>query len=472
MSIPHRSITFRHYIISVPTARNVIECQEEINRVIEQCEQRRRTHDTLITGQHFFNDQGRSLGMFSHGHIIAFNTTNNSRYTWSSKFIQYSSGRYRIEVKPGRADCIFCLIQYLHSPGHTLRHLHMGIRDSPKCDGTHNMLETIRGEHGRIQNQNLCTIGYSVTGSSLPIPLSIGGTSSERQSGYLQNYTERTPQAIPNLATLRNINPLMMEHLRLSRCNNQTDYMYYLQRQQMEQLTCNPLFESSFRNCLELQKIYTNSFTWMECLETFSHIEHKQGDLQVAESVEWIRKIFKHNNEDLMKFVAALIPIMDKTFNKINSVLFLGPPNGGKTLIAESIARTCIFYINIQNFEKGNNFYLQDLVNMRCGLINEPHVCQEKIETFKNICEGLDVAIDVKYKTAQILKRTPLIITSNHELALNTLQIKDNTEALNKRMIKIKLKQFGELEHCKGRLNPNLWMELYNEYLSSMHIDL
>lgn len=53
------------------------------------------------------------------------------------------------------------------------------------------------------------------------------------------------------------------------------------------------------------------------------------------------------------------------------------------------------------------------LVNVEIGLIEEPNMTMETLQTFKKIAEGVDTKVSIKYGSDQTIRPTPLIITSN-----------------------------------------------------------
>lgn len=193
--------------------------------------------------------------------------------------------------------------------------------------------------------------------------------------------------------------------------------------------------------------------------------------LSPLESFEWLKRILKNNDIDLKKFGTDVFDIMDKRLPKINTLMLKGPANAGKTLIAESIARACIFYCNIQQFAKGKNFIFMDAVGKRCCMINEPRITDEHAEVLKNVLEGAAVHVDVKFKTGQMLQRTPVVIATNHDLSMFLQQTKAQNEAAYKsRLIEYRLKTMPTLQECKYQLHPGLWYYVA-AYLKTQDVD-
>lgn len=212
---------------------------------------------------------------------------------------------------------------------------------------------------------------------------------------------------------------------------------------------------------LQSVKILIKNLTWEDIL--FKHLPNSNffDCLSIDESWEWINKILDFNNIQKDSFFENLKCIMDKLEPKRNTICFLGAANAGKTLLAESICRSTIHYVNIQNMDCRNTFYLQDALHCRSMLLNEPKLDDGKFETMKNVFEGQSVTIDKKYCSSMVLDRTPVLIATNQPLALYTRNPGFNETTLATRIWYYKLQPFRDLVHCKRKINPLVWQRLY-----------
>ena len=79
-------------------------------------------------------------------------------------------------------------------------------------------------------------------------------------------------------------------------------------------------------------------------------------------------------------------------------------------------------------------------------------------EVLKNILEGCPTHVDVKFKSGQMLQRTPVVITSNLELGTYLMTGKEvQQKAFDKRCIRYRWKGFEALKECMLALHPGLW---------------
>ena len=210
------------------------------------------------------------------------------------------------------------------------------------------------------------------------------------------------------------------------------------------------------------------SSSWYDILNQIpSNYFNSLNPLSVEESVAWFHRMMDHNNIDPEEFVNNCYSVMNRSSMKRNSILLLAPPNAGKTLLLSSLCRSVMYFAQCQNFNGKSNFPFQDMLNSRCALINEPMITDDTVETFKNVLEGQDVAIDVKFKTGQLLPRTPCFIASNQNLVFYTKSPSVNLPAIKARCFFYSLKAFPDLIDCKSNLNPFMWKSLLDEYVDN-----
>lgn len=222
-------------------------------------------------------------------------------------------------------------------------------------------------------------------------------------------------------------------------------------------------YENLVRKALEIAKGKVRNMSFMELSKMAyynreKHVKYHQC-LSAEESYHWFLSILAYNGFDKIEFIHDVFKFMDKMETKKNTLMFLGPPNAGKTLVAESIAIGAIYYANIQRFAKGQQFPFAEAVGTRCCMLNEPRITDDLVETLKNIAEGCPCHVEVKYKSGQILQRTPLLVATNHPLSMYVQNGKELAErAFNARCITYRFKNMDELRNCKGKLNPALWL--------------
>ncbi len=219
-----------------------------------------------------------------------------------------------------------------------------------------------------------------------------------------------------------------------------------------------------------LLSAHQNSFldkTWEEILNSTpdQYFDKNPCYLTVPESINWFEKIMAHNHIDVKEFVNNTFKVMNKILPKKNALMILGRPNGGKTLVAESISNSIVYSETLSTFNGNSAFEFQPMMNRRCCLFNEPKICDKTVEIMKCILEGCTVSIDVKFKTGQTLSRTPVILATNENLVFYTTSKTMNMEAFKARTFDYDFKPFDDLKNCNGKLHPRMWKSLITKYV-------
>lgn len=119
------------------------------------------------------------------------------------------------------------------------------------------------------------------------------------------------------------------------------------------------------------------------------------------------------NNWDVETFIKEIIQVVDKKQQKLNTLVFQGVPNTGKTKLAESIIEAFEFRSTASNFTRKNAFPLGDCYQSRMIIANELRIDEENGELALLFLEGSEMEVNVKNKKQMRMKRTPVIITTN-----------------------------------------------------------
>nr|WPD49016.1 MAG: nonstructural protein 1 [Protoparvovirus sp.] len=125
---------------------------------------------------------------------------------------------------------------------------------------------------------------------------------------------------------------------------------------------------------------------------------------------ETIHKYLLHQGINPTHFDEVFHKWINKQSGKKNTILLLGPSNTGKTSFIMGL-KECVPWGECVN---GPNFNYEGLIDARIGVWEEPLISPENAEKWKQIAEGADTSIPVKYRKPYLLNRVPLIMTSNH----------------------------------------------------------
>lgn len=106
-------------------------------------------------------------------------------------------------------------------------------------------------------------------------------------------------------------------------------------------------------------------------------------------------------------------PVFNQWINKLhgkkNTIVLLGPSNTGKSSFIAGLGKCC----PRGEIVNGPTFNFEGLVDQYWGSWEEPLIPPEVVEKFKQVSEGMQCAIPIKFKKPYNLPRTPIFITTN-----------------------------------------------------------
>lgn len=112
------------------------------------------------------------------------------------------------------------------------------------------------------------------------------------------------------------------------------------------------------------------------------------------------------------KFLMKLFKVLFMDIDKINCFVIQGPSNTGKT----TFLRELLSFYNWGEIQSSGPFMFQNCINKELLIWEEPLIGHDFVETCKKVFEGMATQVSVKYKPAQTLYRTPVLITTNKDL--------------------------------------------------------
>lgn len=167
----------------------------------------------------------------------------------------------------------------------------------------------------------------------------------------------------------------------------------------------------------------TSSLTFDQILDTMeaagsnAHYYSRSSSgyyLSLEDSEEVVIRLLRSQYKDgWVNFLQRLWNVCEKAEGKKNSMFILGDPNSGKSFFFDMV---CAFHLNVghvKNFNKNTSFPLNDCVNKRILLWNEPNIETAAFDTVKMLLGGDPLPADVKFESNNVISRTPVILTSN-----------------------------------------------------------
>lgn len=247
-----------------------------------------------------------------------------------------------------------------------------------------------------------------------------------------------------------------------------TNYEWYVSNMNRK------FFEQYAMKYISTHCMLIQNLKWNEIMSKFNlELNVKVGSAvpSIEESNQWIDSILAHNRVDSIQFTKDVLSIVDKERPKINTLMFNGPPNCGKTLVAKSIVESCMYYTVNNTFNaRTSQFAMQEFVRSRIILLDEIAVGQDFKDKMLLLFGGSDCDTDVKNKAHCIIRRTPVLVCFNVHPSRGLMRQDQPLfeSAVAARSIEYKFRTYPDLVNCVyDRLNPLVWQYRLNVLRSS-----
>uniref|UniRef100_A0AAU7E1P5 NS1 protein n=1 Tax=Rousettus bat parvovirus TaxID=3141931 RepID=A0AAU7E1P5_9VIRU len=123
-----------------------------------------------------------------------------------------------------------------------------------------------------------------------------------------------------------------------------------------------------------------------------------------------IHRCLLYQGIDIDVFDVSFYKWVTKQLPKHNTFVLWGPSNTGKSAFISGF-KQCVQWGEIVNT---NNFAFEGLIGNTFGIWEEPLISPELAEKAKQIFEGMECSIPVKFKKPVKLQRIPILMTTNH----------------------------------------------------------
>lgn len=153
--------------------------------------------------------------------------------------------------------------------------------------------------------------------------------------------------------------------------------------------------------------IVSNCLTYSKCI---GHVWSLKNYGSVVRDPSYIHGILLHQGISPSNFDYIFWQWITKRHAKRNTIHIYGPSNTGKSCFFAGLGKCCPG----GEIVNGNNFNFEGLIDCYWGKWEEPLCSPEISEKCKQIFEGMECAIPVKFKRPFMLPRTPIAITTNN----------------------------------------------------------
>lgn len=182
--------------------------------------------------------------------------------------------------------------------------------------------------------------------------------------------------------------------------------------------------------------------------------------LSIDASIDLLVDWCEHNEIDWGLLISCILNVMDKKSVKKNTILIMGPSNGGKSVVISVPIQTLIpVKCMLSSAGNSSQFLWQDAPGTRCIFMEEAEVTPEHQNTAKKILGGEECAVDVKQQHASTVFRVPVIMTCNSD-PFNLIPKHCDREALKNRVFPFSTRTWPELAFVEEQVNPGMWYKI------------
>ena len=173
-------------------------------------------------------------------------------------------------------------------------------------------------------------------------------------------------------------------------------------------------FNTMVQKAFKLVKLSAGQWSFKEVIE-FAEKQEFKDCRSLADTGELLLMWLGYHNIMYYMWRDAVINVLTKAKNKINTLCLEGVSNAGKSFWTRPLKRIFRFYGEMDT-QAGYRFIYQDCVNKPIIFFEEPNLIPEAAQKFKLIAEGENTYVSIKNKEDELLERTPVILTTKNPL--------------------------------------------------------
>lgn len=180
----------------------------------------------------------------------------------------------------------------------------------------------------------------------------------------------------------------------------------------------------------------------------------------VDDSIDILADWCEFNSIDWAQLISATINVMDKKSVKKNTIMILGPSNGGKSVVYSVPLQTLVpLKCMLSSAGNASQFLWDSLPGNRACFMEEASITQEHQNTAKKVLGGEECSVNVKHEKDVVLKRTPVIMTCNDD-PFYMVQKQCDRIALRNRVYAFSTKEWPEFKLVEEQVNPGMWYKI------------
>lgn len=185
--------------------------------------------------------------------------------------------------------------------------------------------------------------------------------------------------------------------------------------------------------------------------------DYERPCLSVEDSIAMFSKWCVHQKLDIKQFVTDIWATVDKWHPRKNTLLLYGQSETGKSWLGDSLGQSLGTCFNNGTFNRQTStFAFQDIIRKRGARVEECSISAEHVENIKCLFGGQAFDVNVKFKSAGKVQRTPVICTTNK---LPWVYVPDSRQALEDRCYRYNINQRVNFS-VGGSIHPKAFLVL------------
>jgi len=158
-------------------------------------------------------------------------------------------------------------------------------------------------------------------------------------------------------------------------------------------------------------------------------------------------------------FLTRVYHLLDKIDPKKNCMTISGPPNCGKTYFGNVLQGIMLSVGVVENCNRYHSFPFQTCIDKRLLFWDEPQLpSADSLEDLKLLFGGYALNANVKYRNAQLIKRTPVLIMTNNQ------QFPSSAVVWSTRIMRERWRTCPKLIKASKQAHPMALFHLFDKY--------
>lgn len=223
---------------------------------------------------------------------------------------------------------------------------------------------------------------------------------------------------------------------------------------------CYANFEADVRKAIQWLQTISGQLTWIEALTSTYDVtlQCPRKYMGIERSVELIEKWASWNKMSSHYLWEKIEDIVDQKKTKVNTLLLVGPSNGGKTLLLRSVAE-CFRKTALLIGNNNAAFLHQTGIGARIWVREEGIIIDANKDLELNYMAGVRSAIHRKNKES-VEQEIPPYLWSCNVLPWDPVGDPEVRKAFRNRCHVIKVEEAPWLQHYNGYINPKAWLQV------------